>query len=157
MDFSNFQWFPRKQKPPFDVVNRQFFLILFHHVRPFSSQSFVCIEFNSSFHFRFDMFWFIYRLFVVALAYFGILWVGVEGADFPVFVATHRAATAAGKKRAPWFPRRPWLITFWPHKARLAWEKELCKLFKSFDRFCPDISCKVSCRMYRLIPFLTGL
>lgn len=66
--------FPRQQKPPFDVVNRKLFLIPFHHVHPFSSQSLVYIEFNSSFHFHFDMFWFIYRLFVVALASFQSGW-----------------------------------------------------------------------------------
>ena len=54
MDFSDTIEF--QQKPPFDVVNRKLFLIPFHHVHPFSSQSLVYIEFNSSFHFHFDMF-----------------------------------------------------------------------------------------------------
>jgi len=55
-----------------------------------------------------------FDLFIVFLLWLWHPFSQVEGADFPVSaLATQRAATAiAGKKRAPWFPRRPWFITF---------------------------------------------
>ena len=72
MDFSDTIEF--QQKPPFDVVNRKLFLIPFHHVHPFSSQSLVYIEFNSSFHFHFDMFWHVLIYLSSFCCGFGIFW-----------------------------------------------------------------------------------